>query len=574
MKKLLFYFDQSATRIFVEKVDENGDKSMVLSTPKNIVARAEIVARIIDVDNETEIKTLVDPGYDYYQVEDFKNIKIDQGIYFDGEARVYKAANYGFVVYVNGTLKLLSLLSVSRDKIRAFFLIHPTKLGKLPQFSDIEEEMVQNKIMARIPQKEVEEQLKTVHAGEESFAKILVARGKEPVKGHQEYYTPLLSLEKKAGEILADGSINYKEVGSIIQISKNQEILKRFPAVKAVSGYNVYGDKIEPEEETFEGYKKGENIVQCGHDENIFCSSIDGCLVEEYREISVLPVAFINGDVSYESGNIDFNGSVHIKGSVFPGFTVKATGDILVEKTVDDAVIQADGDITIKMGVVGKEAVKIIAGGKLNVKYLLNAKVEAAGEIMVQDSIINCNVFSNDKISVVAKSGKIIGGSSTALHEIIVKVAGAPNETETNLKVGRNLFIERELREIRLEINKIKAGVDETVRLLKVNFGEGVFEDPKKFISILPAVKKKKCLELLKELSTGNKQLKELIDKGNQVQMGLKLQREPVIIIMDKVYPGTNLSIKKSVKKIDSVMTNVKFYEDEEQKIIRFTSAV
>ncbi len=573
MKKNIFYFDPTVKKIFAEKVKDDGEKVLELTSHHNFVSGAEIVARIIEIDDEEQIPTRLDPGYKFYKITNFVSLKVDQGIYYDQEVRAYKAADYGFVIYNNGKLRLLPALSITRDRLKAYYFIHPTKFGKIPTVSEIQEYLHSMQILAGIGEAKIGEQLEKINTGEQKVSKLLVAQGKAPVHGHPEYYIPTISIEKKAGEILSDGSIDFKEVGSIIQITKHQEILKRIPGVKALSGYDIYGDKVPAETREAEGYKKGVNIVQSGADENIFCAEIDGCIVVENNKVSVLPIAVINGDVNYDTGNIDFNGSVHINGSVITGFSVKAKGDVIVEKSVEDATIEADGDITVKEGVVGKEYVKLIAGGNLTAKYLLNANVEAAGEIVVADSIINCTVFSNDRVSVIDKSGKIIGGSVTALHDIIVKVSGAPNETETTLKVGRNLFIERELKELRKEIGTLKEDVAETMRLLKVNFGEGVFEDPKKYISILPDIKKKKCLELLKELGNKNKDLKELIAKTQEVQEGLKLDREPVIIITNKVYPGTVLNIKKSVRKLDKPATNAKFYEDPEEKAIRFTAA-
>ena len=53
----------------------------------------------------------------------------------------------------------------------------------------------------------------------------------------------------------------------------------------------------------------------------------------------------------------------------------------------------------------------------------------------------------------------------------------------------------------------------------------------------------------------------------------LKLERDPVVIIRDKVFPGTVIKIKNSVKLIEKEFQNVQFYEDKHQKVIKFTSA-
>ena len=573
MKKLVFYFDHNVKRIFTEKEDENGEKKTVVSSPYNFVSTSEIVARVIEIDNDEQIPTRLDPGYEYYNILNYIQFKIESGIYFDEANKAYKASDFGFVVFDNGKLKLLPLLSVSKDKTKAYYTVHPTKFNKIPTRSDIEEPMHFYKIAAGVGEKVLKEQLDKIDPNEKKFTRIIAAKGKEPVNGNEEYYIPLIDTEKKVGQILSDGRIDFKEVGSIIQVMKGQEILQRYKEVKPVGGYDVYGNKLEATMLPNEGFLKGGNIVQSGNDENIFLAGIDGCLDVNKKTISILPVVVINGNVDYDSGNIDFNGSVHIKGSVLSGFSVKATGSVTIDNNVEDATVQSNEDIIIKNGVLGKGESRVIAGGSITARYITSAKIEAVKSILVDESILHSDVFSNDRI-VMSKAGKIIGGKITALYEIVANVSGSQNGTETQLFVGRNLFIEKELDDIRKDIADKREALGETMRKLKVNFGEGVFENPKEFIGILPPLKKKLCLTLLKELGEGNKELKALVEKGKEVQDKLKLDKEPVIIIKDKAFIGTIVNVRKSVKKLESTLDNVRFFEDPEQKIIRYTSAV
>jgi 50S ribosomal subunit-associated GTPase HflX len=87
-------------------------------------------------------------------------------------------------------------------------------------------------------------------------------------------------------------------------------------------------------------------------------------------------------------------------------------------------------------------------------------------------------------------------------------------------------------------------------------------------------MKKKNCLLMLKDLSDKNSELKKYLEQSREIQERLKLEREPCIIIKNKAYPGTIVSIKKSIKRVDSIIDNVKYYEDPEAKIIRFSPAV
>ncbi len=576
MRFTVYYFDHTVTRMFVEKTDENGEKHIVLSSPYNFVVRDEIVARVVNADSPEEAGQSVDSGYSYYNIVPYKSIKPGDGIYFDQFSNCYRASEYGFVIYdaLKEKIRLLPCLQVSRDKITAYFVVFPTKFMKLPEYGDIEAQLQRNNIITILDSKVIEERLKSIDASRPKVTRIEVAKGKEAVNGYEEYFIPLISIDKKAGRMLHDGRIDFREVGSIVEVVKEQEILRRIPPEKPVDGFNIYGEQIAAVMEKKDGYLKGDNVVRSLHDENIFLSSIDGCLNVENKKISVLPYAIIKGNVDYESGNIDFRGSILVKGSVLSGFTVKAGGNVVVEKSVDDAFVETGGDLTIKMGVVGKGSTKIVCGGKLKTTYILNSSVEAMGEIEVEDSIINSRVFSNDRVVVTASHGKIMGGEVTARYEVVANVIGNPQESGTAITVGKSLVVEREMAEIRKQMNIIRENVDETIRKIKTSFGEDLFKNPKEFVSRLPAVKKKNCLILLKELSDSNKNLKELSEKYKQTEEKNKLERQPSVIVTETVYGGTIINISKRRRLIEQKLTNVKFYEDPDEKLIKYVSAV
>ncbi len=576
MKYLICYFDSGVSRMFVEKAAEDGTKVASLSSPHNFFYRGEVVAKAVTVEDPVDVELEADKSSAYHKIEKNTGFKAGDGILYDQSAGSYNASEYGFAVLDNNTqkLRLITPLQVSKDKVRAYFIVFPTRTLKIPTYKDIEEALQKRRILAIMSREDIEEQLGAIDASKPKVSRILVARGKEPVNGHAEYFVPLMNLEKKVGRVLEDGRIDFKELESIIEIKKGQEILRRMPEVKAQDGMDIYGEKVDATIEAMEGYFRGDNVVEAAGGEGVFVSEVDGCLSVDRKKISVSPFAIIRGDVDYDTGNIDFNGSVHIMGSVLPGFSVKARGDIIIDKNADDAYIEAGGDVTVKQGIAGKGSMKVVAGGQVRAKFMLNAEVEAVKEIEVEDSIINSRVFSNDRILVTARHGKIIGGETKARHEIVANVAGVPKENLTMLSAGVSLFVERELLEIRKEIEAARGTISNLVLKIKTSYGDGLFEDPKKFLTILPPVKKKACLELLKELTDLNKELNRLSQEKAESEAKFNVEREPVIIITESVFPGTIIHIKKRRRKIEEKMVNVKFYEDPEDKEIRFTTAV
>jgi uncharacterized protein (DUF342 family) len=576
MKYIIYYFDHKVTKIFIEKTDEKGEKFVTLSSPYNFISRDEILACVVNADTDEDVQSHVDKNYGYYNIEQYTAVKHGDGVYFDQFSSCYRATEPGFVIFdpAKSSIRIIPPLQISRDKVTAYYVVFPTKFMKVPEYVDIEKILQKRAVLAILDKDKIDAALKNIDINKPKVSRIEVAKGKEAENGWNEYFVPLINLDKKAGKIMHDGRMDFREVGSIIEVVKGQEILRRIPAEKAVDGFDIYGETISAVVEKREGYIKGDNIVQSLDDENIFLSGIDGCLSVDNKRVAILPYAIIKGNVDYESGNIDFNGSVQIFGSVMPGFSVKAHGNIVVENIVDDAYLEATGDIHVKTGITGKGSVKVISGGTVKAHYILNSVVEAVGEIEVEDSIINSRVFSNDKISVTAKHGKIIGGEVTARHEIIVNVVGSAQENSTTLTVGKSLFIEREISEIKKEMKIIREVVDETIRKIRTSFGEDLFKNPKEFVSRLPNVKKKNCLLLLKDLSENNRELKVLTEKYKEVEEKNKLEREPVIVISDVVFPGTIINIQRRRRFIDQKLQNVKFYEDPEEKIIKFNSAV
>src|SRR5690606_32591089 len=73
-------------------------------------------------------------------------------------------------------------------------------------------------------------------------------------------------------------------------------------------------------------FKIGKNVV-LNQEGNALYAAIDGLIsLTEDGKVNVFPVYEVKGDVDYSVGNIDFVGTVVIRGNVLTGFKVKAAG--------------------------------------------------------------------------------------------------------------------------------------------------------------------------------------------------------------------------------------------------------
>ena len=574
MRKVILYFDPSVESMLVKRKNKAGELKTVLSSVHNFAAEGETVAVVVDVKPGEEIADYIDSAYSAHKVVDYFNFNIGQGIYFDETDKVYKASYYGFIILKDKKIQLLSPLVYGKEKLRAYFNVYPSRTGQFPPYREVEEMLRGENVIYTVSKEDYEKQIAELDPAAPRLVRVLVAEGREPVNCYDDYYEPLINLEKKAGKLLSDGRIDFKEVDSIIQVQKNQEILLHVPGIKQEDGHDIFGEIIPAQKEPHKGYRKGDNLIQSGFDDTIYLSGIDGCVQVAKNKVSILPVAMVNGDIDLDYGNIDFNGTVHITGSVKPGFKVKAASDIIVEKDVEDAQLIAGGNITVKLGVVGKESVKLVAGGEVKARFMQNAKVDSQKSVIVEDSIINCDIISYDSIIVNSPTGKIIGGKLVALNEVTASVIGTQNETATSISVGRNYAVEKELADKRSEVKIVKERVDEVNNQLKMQFGDEIFQNPKEYIKILPPLKKKNCLLLLNDLSNANRDMKKLIEEAKEIEARNKPDKEPFVKVTNKIFGGVVLNVKKSVRKIEKPIENVKFFEDPMEKAIRITTAV
>jgi uncharacterized protein (DUF342 family) len=194
---------------------------------------------------------------------------------FDESLKAYVSSYYGFVVLKDGKIQLLSPLSYSKDKLYAYYYVYPSKFNSFPSYKEIVEVLHVENVVYTVSQERYEKQINSLSKENPQLARVIVAEGKAPVNGYDEYFEPLITLEKKVGKVLSDGRIDYKEQESIIQVQKNQEILKRIPGVKSQDGFDVFGDKIAAVKEDKGGLKKGDNIVQSGFDDTIYIAAIE-----------------------------------------------------------------------------------------------------------------------------------------------------------------------------------------------------------------------------------------------------------------------------------------------------------
>src|SRR5690554_3575593 len=239
------------------------------------------------------------------------------------------------------------------------------------------------------------------------------------------------------------------------------------------------------------------------------------------------------------------------------GFKIKASGNVEVWGHVFGATIEADGDVVIRKGFVGRNKAHIHARGSVQVKFIENGIVKADKDIIVSDAIMHSNISAGEMVQVTRNKGLLVGGMTRAGRLIEANIIGSHLATSTELEVGIDPELKNRLKEMEEEIQKSRLNLDKTLKAIDI------LEKLKKQQGELPEEKR---LMLLRLQATATK-LQEDIDKRkleyDEEKSRLDETDKGRINIYKMIYPGVKIVIGRSTYNIYNTMNRTSFIEEE-----------
>ncbi len=283
--------------------------------------------------------------------------------------------------------------------------------------------------------------------------RVVVAEGTPAVHGKDGYYYFMFKTELPTmPKIKSDGSVDYKNVDLFELVEEGQKIAVFYPATTGNYGFTVKGKLITP--------IKGKNpprISGSGFrllDDGItYVAALSGSISYDNYNIKISNLYHVKGDVTASSGNIRFNGDVHISGFVGSGVTVEADGNIIIDGNVEAAIIKAGNDVLIRSGVSGRDEGIIKAGRNIYGKYFENIILHADNNIE-SNYILNCESIAMNRINVSGEKGAIVGGITYAIYGINASVIGNQAEIKTVFEIGANKFYKQRVKDMDAKIDE------------------------------------------------------------------------------------------------------------------------
>ena len=523
-----------------------------------IVKKGEKIAEIIPPEQGKDGTDVFGEKISSVQGKDVQLPKlIYAGSSADDEYSIVSSAR-GYLKISQTEIKILPFfqLSLSQDRDKASIKIRKPLSNNDFNENDLKKFLEDKRIVYGIK----EDVLKKIFNKKKFEKEILIAEEKpvrHGIQGKIKYFFQT-EVKPKRDE---HGNVDYKELSLIQNVKKGSKLAEKIPPVKGFEGITIFGEKIPPEEGETVSLPVGKNTIKDGKDPNILVASMDGSVRLNENKVDVDPVFVVKADVDYETGNIDFIGSVIVAGDVKSGFNIKARGVVQVDGIVEDSLIQSDGNVLIKGGFIGKGSGKIISNGKVMVKFCENENIVAEEDIIVSDYVMHGNIETSGKLMVTNQNGLIVGGKIYALKGIEARVIGNMNYTNTSLFVGVARNIKEKLRKKNALLNKNTENKKNAEKIIDVY---NIQKSENMEVSETKEEKMKSVFELKEQLE---QERKKLIKEIKELEGSLGNYKNSIVKITDTVFPGTVITIYDKKTEVDESLQYV-FYRYVGEEII------
>ncbi|RMH57159.1 MAG: DUF342 domain-containing protein [Candidatus Hydrogenedentota bacterium] len=430
-------------------------------------------------------------------------------------------------------------VTISEDRMSATArLLPPIGAGSFPKPEEMLSRLRENHgIRYGLDERAVRGLISLV-ASERKAAEAIVARGKQPLPGRGEHYEIVADLPAPP-QIDEHGRIDYRAAASVPAVEPGDLLARRFPAEPGSAGRDVLGNIVPPPAKEEKPLLPGEGTE--ARPDGIH-AAVAGEFVREGRILKVRPVRIVEGNVDYSTGNIEFPGSVIIRGSILDRFIVRCRGRCEVLGTIQAAFVEVEGDLSVAGGIVGREIGVVRCGGTIRCHFIENASVESRGDVIVEKAILHARIDTAGFVHLTGKPGTLIGGRIRAGRGVIAQAIGSITETATRIHFGEDYQVIRKRERIEEGILFLQERLQETLGLLRSL-------DPEENRAAVADLKslQKQILEDIRAL---------LIAKAASLE-ALAEFPDGCVAAFDRIHPGVTLVSKGVEKFVEEPMQNV-----------------
>jgi uncharacterized protein len=392
----------------------------------------------------------------------------------------------------------------------------------------------------------------------------VVARGQAAVRGQDAVvtYHDLLQLPSGYPQLKADGSVDHFQLNLVRNVTAGTVLVTRKPATKGVPGTNVLGAPVPCQDGREQPLRAGKGC-RLSEDGLAVTADVEGhAVMGADGRVTVSPIFEIRGDVDTSTGNIDFVGTVVVMGSVHQAYVVRAGQNVEVHGGIDGGTVEAGGDVIVRYGIQGGQRGRVVAGGRVQCRFVENGDVRCHGDLTVTDGILHSRVRCGGKVSIVGRRGTIIGGQVKAKEEVNSKFIGSSLLTTTDIEVGVSPETRDELEVVRRSLHEADEGLrkaQQAVTLLR----EMEQRNPAEF----SAEKRAMLMKALRSQYHFQAQRDQLASRKAVLEEELHGTSTGRVKAFDTVYPGVKVTIGKESYVVVDAIQHVSFYISEHREV-------
>lgn len=386
------------------------------------------------------------------------------------------------------------------------------------------------------------------------FTQNVVAVGTPPVHGTDGYIRVLYDLDEQSvgPSEREDGTVDYRQVTQLANVKAGQLIAERVPPIPGKAGMTVTGETIACKDGKEAFFKVGKNVVM-NPEKTALYAAIDGLVTKtEKDKLNVFPIFEVNGDVDYKVGNIDFVGTVVIRGNVLTGFKVRASGDIRIIGGIESAEVESGGSVEITGGIIGRNKGYVKAGRNVRCSFILEGNVTAGENVVVSQSIMHSNVRAGKSVECMGAKGLIVGGIVQAGDRVVARTIGNSMHTATTVEVGVKPELRAELQELRQNIRVLTENLDKTKKAL-------VLLDQMAATGQLTADKIAMRSKLNVTFKQSTEELETLKERVLDIERTLEDASIARVDVSHTIYGGTKIVVGRYTRYVKDTVQHVSF---------------
>ncbi|MBI3902293.1 MAG: DUF342 domain-containing protein [Nitrosomonadales bacterium] len=379
----------------------------------------------------------------------------------------------------------------------------------------------------------------------EGGTNVRVGYGRAPVPGADGRFEILIdNMKKRSPHLDEHGLADFRDLGAIVTVKPGDPLMRIVEPAAGVPGLTVTGKEIPVKPGKSVSFPPElEGVTVAPADPHLLVAAIAGCPVVTKNGVMVEAICHVN-NVDLHTGNITYDGGVHVAGDVHSGMTVKATGDIVVEGTVEDALLEAGGDVTVKYGIMGSEGdedatgnkmhATIKCGGSCTVKFAQDAHIFAGNGIFIHEAAMQCELSAAHQIIVGSKGsskGELIGGIARATMLVQARDIGSDDHPRTVVIVGND----KDLYERLHECNRMHTIADNKFADVLMFLGSAK-KTPGKFSPETMAKAETDRVAFLAEIA-------EITAETLQIKKEIDLAQQAQVVAEKRVFAGAEIRI-------------------------------